>query len=239
MTVPLKPTIAIEPDFHFDQVDHNRTATSTLAGQINAPILDAESSNPGAVSTHIKSTINAHIAHNAFELDALHIDGSLFSDDSAPLGDLMGFTNPADKDCGVKFAGVGFNTIFRPQSPKSIAQDPITNPVAVQDSDNILELNLTRETLTFASPLGKVPNRGSGPIQPDIFLNAVPYVQSIQDITFLPPTARYRHARRHANDLHPDGVHSSWRHYQRTGNLLRNPPRPAYLSRRQHQSFFH
>ena len=49
----------------------------------------------------------------------------------------------------------------------------------------MLELNLTAETLSFAAPLGNVPNRGFGD-QGDITLNAVPYGQSINDITSLP-----------------------------------------------------
>ena len=48
--------------------------------------------------------------------------------------------------------------------------------------DNILELNLTSETLSFSKSLGSVPNRGTG-TQPDAFLNGVPYVQTINDIT--------------------------------------------------------
>jgi hypothetical protein len=47
-------------------------------------------------------------------------------------------------------------------------------PVPV--SDNILELNLTSESLSFSPSLGAVPNRGSNP-QGDIFLNGVPYLQ--------------------------------------------------------------
>jgi hypothetical protein len=49
----------------------------------------------------------------------------------------------------------------------------------------VLELNLTSETLSFAPNLGSIPNRGLGD-QKDIFLNGVPYLQCIQDITTLP-----------------------------------------------------
>ena len=75
------------------------------------------------------------------------------------------------------FTGNGFNTIFRPQNPAT----PTPLPIPVPTSDNVLELNLTSETLSFSSGLGSVPNRGS--IQGDIFLNGVPYVQSINDVT--------------------------------------------------------
>lgn len=75
------------------------------------------------------------------------------------------------------FTGNGFNTIFRPNlgSPTPLPVPPVGPP------DNVLELNLTSETLSFSPPLGSVPNRGE--VQPDIFLNGVPYQQAITDIT--------------------------------------------------------
>jgi hypothetical protein len=79
------------------------------------------------------------------------------------------------------WVGNGFNTIFRPDSTASPTILP--NPVPpAPPHDNILELNLTSETLSFAKSLGSVPNRGTGP-QKDAFLNGVPYVQSVKDIT--------------------------------------------------------
>jgi hypothetical protein len=97
---------------------------------------------------------------------------------TAPLGPLVAFTGT--------FTGNGFNTIFRPNlgSPTQGLPNPPVGP-----DDNLLELNLTSETLSFAPPLGSVPNRGE--IQPDIFLNGLPYQQSIEDITALTinPTA--------------------------------------------------
>lgn len=77
------------------------------------------------------------------------------------------------------WTGTGFNTIFRPQStqtPTTLPHEPAQPP-----DDNILELNLTSETLSFSQSLGSVPNRGM--VQGDIFLNGVPYLQSINDIT--------------------------------------------------------
>ena len=85
------------------------------------------------------------------------------------LGPLAAFT-------GV-FHGSGFNTIFRPD-----LGSPTKLPVPVGESDNLLELNLTRETLSFSPSLGSVPNRGE--VMPDIFLNGVPYLQVISDVTF-------------------------------------------------------
>jgi hypothetical protein len=76
------------------------------------------------------------------------------------------------------FRGSGFNLIFRPDSTKT----PTPLPIPVTGSDNVLELNLTLETLSFAKSLGSVPNRGSN-AQADIFLNGVPYLQTISDVT--------------------------------------------------------
>ncbi len=75
------------------------------------------------------------------------------------------------------FSGHGFNTIFRPDSKAT----PTALPIPVVGSDNVLELNLTSETLSFSKSLGSVPNRGF--VQGDIFLNGVPYLQTISDIT--------------------------------------------------------
>jgi hypothetical protein len=84
------------------------------------------------------------------------------------LGPLAAFTGT--------FRGSGFNTIFRPD-----LGSPTRLPVPVTGSDNLLELNLTEETLSFSPSLGSVPNRGE--VMPDIFLNGVPYLQVIKDVT--------------------------------------------------------
>jgi hypothetical protein len=91
-----------------------------------------------------------------------------------PLGPLAHFKGT--------FRGKGFNTIFRPDSPET----PTRLPIPAGPSDNILELNLTHETLSFSPSLGSVPNRGS--VQKDAFLNAVPYLQTINDVTSGRPT---------------------------------------------------
>jgi hypothetical protein len=90
------------------------------------------------------------------------------------LGPLAAFTG--------NFTGSGFNTIFRPDSAKT----PTVLPIPVSGSDNVLELNLTTESLSFSAQLGSVPNRGTGQ-QGDVFLNGVPYLQAITDVTV--PTA--------------------------------------------------
>ncbi|RTE78877.1 hypothetical protein BHE90_006609 [Fusarium euwallaceae] len=82
------------------------------------------------------------------------------------------------------FRGFGFNTIFRPNSKIT----PTSFPVETTDTndDNVLQLNLTSETMTFGNELGNVPNRGLGE-QADIILNGVPYTQVILDA--MPPEA--------------------------------------------------
>ena len=88
----------------------------------------------------------------------------------APLGPLAAFVGD--------WVGNGFNTIFRPNN--SVTPTPLPKPLP--PGDNVLELNLTDETLSFSKSLGSVPNRGTTP-QGDIFLNAVPYLQTINDVT--------------------------------------------------------
>jgi len=98
------------------------------------------------------------------------------SSDVPPLGVLSSFQGT--------FQGTGLNLIFRPNNipptqttfPNPVAGNPIPQP----PNENVLEINLTTETLTFSNSLGSVPNRGLEQ-QTDIFLNGVPYVQSIND----------------------------------------------------------
>lgn len=95
----------------------------------------------------------------------------------APLGVLANFKGT--------FAGNGFNLIFRPNNAKGTTfTNPLNPPVPVPQppNENLLELNLTHETLCFSTPLGNIPNRGLGP-QTDIFLNGVPYKQTVNDVT--------------------------------------------------------
>lgn len=94
-----------------------------------------------------------------------------------PLGVLANFTGT--------FAGTGFNLIFRPNSgpPNGTTfPNPVNPPPPTPPSENVLELNLTTETLSFSNALGSVPNRGLE-AQNDIFLNGVPYVQAISDVS--------------------------------------------------------
>jgi hypothetical protein len=90
----------------------------------------------------------------------------------APLGPLTAFTG--------NWTGQGFNAIFRPNNTATP-----TFPPPLSASDNVLELNLTQESLSFSPNLSSIPNRGSG-TQRDIFLNGVPYLQTINDVTSEP-----------------------------------------------------
>jgi hypothetical protein len=156
MSNSVKPNISLDPGFHFHEVDPTSSGAALTQRLLSL--------NPGLAALLTTSPVTAQTNVT-----------------SEPLGDLIGFVNLVDPTQGLVFAGTGFNTIFRPQSPLT----PTPLPVPVPGSDNVLELNLTAETLSFAAPLGSVPNRGSG-AQGDIFLNAVPYVQSINDVTTLP-----------------------------------------------------
>ena len=89
-----------------------------------------------------------------------------------PLGPLASFVGT--------WNGSGFNTIFRPDN--NVSASSMQLPIPLPPGDNLLELNLTSETLTFSQSLGSVPNRGFD-TQADAFLNGVPYLQVINDVT--------------------------------------------------------
>ena len=98
---------------------------------------------------------------------------------------LAALAAPAEPDLGGiagfvgTFSGTGLNTIFRPQD-FAVTPTPLPNP-ATGPNDNILEINLTEETLSFQTALGSIPNRGM--VQGDAFLNGIPYVQKINDVS--------------------------------------------------------
>jgi hypothetical protein len=158
MSTSGRTNISLDSGFHFNEVN------PTTPGLLDETARKFVSTNPGIAGLLNLLTV-------AEQTNVI----------SSSLGDLVGFTNPVDPTQGMAFAGTGFNTIFRPQSPKT----PTKLPFPVPGSDNILELNLTAETLSFSAPLGNVPNRGFA-TQGDISLNAIPYVQSISDVTSLP-----------------------------------------------------
>ena len=95
--------------------------------------------------------------------------------DITPLDVLENFTGT--------FAGFGFNTIFRPKSSNPNTPTPL--PIMPPDThnlpdDNVLQWNLTTETMVFSNRVGDVPNRGVNE-QADIMLDGVPYTQTILD----------------------------------------------------------
>ncbi|GAB7327494.1 hypothetical protein MBLNU13_g11368t1 [Cladosporium sp. NU13] len=92
---------------------------------------------------------------------------------SAPLFPLTQFQGA--------YAGNGFNLIFRPRPNND--KTPFDNP-PVGPNDNVLELNLTTEQLTFGETIGDIPNRGLNlNNQSDVTLGGFPYLQTIQDVT--------------------------------------------------------
>jgi hypothetical protein len=126
-------------------------------------------------------------------------------DAPADLGSLVAFAGT--------FRGIGFNTIFRPDN--TATPTPMPGPVdPANPRDNVLELNLTEEVLSFSPNLGQIPNRGSDK-QGDVILNGIPYLQTINDI---------------ANAPVPQGIHFEpglWLHVPSTTN----PKEPATLVR--------
>ena len=73
--------------------------------------------------------------------------------------------SPLDQLVGT-WKGTGFNTIWRPNFPSP-------------PSDRFLELNLTKETITFSRINGAIPNRGF--LQADIEMYGLTYLQQISD----------------------------------------------------------
>ncbi len=84
------------------------------------------------------------------------------------LGPLATFTGTG--------AGTGFNTSFRPDSQVT----PTVLSAPAPPRNNIPELTVTSEALSFSDSLGPAPNRGVLAGQPDIFLNGVAYLRSMQ-----------------------------------------------------------
>jgi hypothetical protein len=74
----------------------------------------------------------------------------------SPLGPLANLSG--------KWAGSGFNVIWRPHHP---------------GQDHFLELNVTTEELEFSAVPGSIPNRGL--LQNDITMHGLSYLQQIQD----------------------------------------------------------
>lgn len=114
---------------------------------------------------------SAHIAlpprFDFNQVDPVHL-ANVAPEPPPDLGPLAAFVGA--------WKGSGFNTIFRPDSTET--PTPLPTPAG---GDNVLELNLTAESLSFSPSLGSVPNRGM--VQGDVFLNGVPYLQTISDVT--------------------------------------------------------
>lgn len=167
--------------------------------------MDAEHIIPAATTpaTTSPATITIPSDFKIHEVDG-KLDQRLELPTATSLGVLANFTG--------NFAGNGFNLIFRPNSgppTTTTFPNPVKPPPPNPPSENVLELNLTTETLSFSSSLGSVPNRGLE-TQNDIFLNGVPYVQAISDVTN-PATGKA--------DGTPSGIHFEpglWMHVPAT-----------------------
>lgn len=90
------------------------------------------------------------------------------------------------------FAGTGYNTIWRPRSDKAI------EPRVDGQAGDVLELNLTAESMAFSKSLGDVPNRGVS-AQADLTLKGVSYVQRV---------GAFENPKSGSNDIEkPVGIH--------------------------------
>jgi hypothetical protein len=87
-------------------------------------------------------------------------DPATVASDAERLGPLAGLAG--------KWAGQGFNVIWRPHQPPGIP-----------DQDHFLELNVTSEQLDFGPALRDIPNRGL--LQGNIRLFGLNYLQQISD----------------------------------------------------------
>ena len=102
-------------------------------------------------------------------------------DGDAPLGILTYLE-------GKKFVGRGINMLFRPNNVVAGANtvkfpNPISPLPPKLPNNNVLEINLFQETLTFSTAIAQsIPNRGFK-CQGDICLNAIMYLQTINDVT--------------------------------------------------------
>jgi hypothetical protein len=171
-TATYPPAFNIPSDFRIHNVDNILGATKPPTDSLQSPVV---TSPPlGVLVSKFLCYFPLEIAADAY-LNPLALNFSVFyHTNSSHQSNFSG-----------NFAGKGFNLIFRPNSgppTTTIFPNPVTPAPPTPPSENVLELNLTTETLSFSPPLGNVPNRGLEK-QNDIFLNGVPYVQSISDVT--------------------------------------------------------
>jgi hypothetical protein len=178
-----------------------KASTAIMATKSNQPSSSATSAPPNDASTHpsifvpesfrIRSVDNTLRGCPVHKSNGQHVPqqplgvpravvphpeiDNLPEVKNPPLGVLENFKGD--------FTGTGFNLIFRPNNGTrfNTAFDNVDN-IPVPPNEQVLELNLTTERMSFATPLGSVPNRGLTD-QADIFLNGVPYLQTISDVT--------------------------------------------------------
>jgi hypothetical protein len=151
--------------------DATATHASTNGAPANGQVDEATEARPEALPNKLPAQLTSALElPSDFKFDAVDAKKVNVQPTTPALGPLSHFKGT--------FTGNGFNTIFRPDNTVT----PTPFPVApIGPNDNVLELNLTNETLSFSAPLGSVPNRGF--VQGDAFLNGVPYLQTINDVT--------------------------------------------------------
>lgn len=123
------------------------------------------------------------------------------------------------------YKGIGFNTIFRPNGTGTF-HTTLDGPIDKGSELNVLELNLTSETLSFspASKLGNVPNRGLDK-QSDITLVGIPYLQEINDFT------NVNTGRRDSPTGPKNGIHFEPGLWMVVPSIDNNPKLPQTLNR--------
>jgi hypothetical protein len=158
-----------------EQTDAAATATATPTSAngaaANGHAGEVTGAPPAALPNELPPPLTSALElPSDFEFDEVDAKKALTPPATPALGPLAHFKGT--------FTGNGFNTIFRPDNTVTPTSFPVspTGP-----NDNVLELNLTQETLSFQKPLGTVPNRGF--VQGDAFLNGVGYLQTISDVT--------------------------------------------------------
>jgi hypothetical protein len=169
---------------------------------VPAPVLDLkdfhwqavdEAAPPRFLDGHIDGHVNGQRPFTNGLKALEHLAATAFHSDTTPSSQKprKTFGDPTPINSGVKppldqfagtYAGNGFNMIFRPRAENSTEEQIKKTPTSKDPKDNVLELNLTTEQLSFGGHLGDIPNRGFGD-EPDISLAGVPYVQTVQDRT--------------------------------------------------------
>jgi hypothetical protein len=176
-------------------IDTNNFQWKTLDDKLNPPPFDGTHVDVFAIAD--KSSVNGQKVFSREAAAAQPLNGAVqlppqLAQQIATLDTKKKLDHvffPLDAFQGA-YTGNGFNMIFRPKTlgPKGLeGLEPGTDPDKVKISgkppdDNILELNLTTEQLSFGGTIDNIPNRGSQK-EEKIDLRCTPYLQTVQDVT--------------------------------------------------------